>query len=61
MLNKIRRLINKKGSRFYGYVILNTNVPERPETEAFVNAADGIVYINKGAHAGANVVRLIFR
>ena len=61
MLEKMLKLINDKDSRFYGFMLMATDVPEHPETEAFVSMASRTVYINKGAREGANVVRLSCR
>ena len=61
MLKKMIKLTNDKGSRFYGFALMATDVPERPETEAFVSMASRTVYINKGAREGANVVRVSYR
>lgn len=52
--------IYDKQSRFYGFVILETDVPEYPEIEMFVNMKTKIIYINIGAREGAKVTKLIF-
>lgn len=49
-----------KASRFYGFVVLETYMPEYPEVEIFINIERKMIYINKSAQEDANVVKLMF-
>ena len=52
--------IYDKQSRFYGFVILETDVPESPDRYMHIDMGRKIIYINKGAREGAKVVNLRF-
>lgn len=52
--------IYDRESRFYGFVILEAYVPEYPDREMLIDMGRKIIYINKGAREGANVVNLRF-
>ena len=58
-MREIIRMVNDRKSRFYGYEVMWTNVPERPWVIYFINRRQRVIYINKGAHQGAGVVNLI--
>ena len=46
--------------KFYGFVILETDVPEYPDRYMHIDMERKIIYINKGAREGAKVVNLRF-
>lgn len=52
--------IYDKQSRFYGFVIMETDVPEYPDRYMHIDMDRKIIYINKGAREGAKVVNLRF-
>lgn len=57
-MGNIFKLVRDRRSRFYGFRVLTTYVPEYPEVYMWVSRDDRVLYINKGAREGANVVRL---
>lgn len=57
---KIYEKVRDRGSRFYGFRVYETNVPEYADRYMFIDMTEGIVYINKGAREGAKVVNLRF-
>ena len=57
-MNRVLRRVMDRESSFYGYAIYETDVPELPEVELFVDTEAKVFYINKGARPGANVVSM---
>lgn len=51
--------IHDRKSRFYGFRVLATWLPENPDCYMVINMDKKLIYINKSAREGARVVRLI--
>jgi hypothetical protein len=50
--------IYDRQSRFYGFAIVEVHLPKDPELEMAIDMEKRIIYVNKSAREGANVVLL---
>ena len=50
--------IYDKQSRFYGFAIIEVNLPECPDVDMYIDMGRKLICINKGAREGANVAQL---
>lgn len=57
-MREIFRMVNDRRSMFFGYHVMWTNVPEQENVAYYISRRDRMIYINKGAREGANVVSM---